>query len=93
MFKPGSPVIYCKTKFSPDPGPRAKNISPSRSGDSYGYCVEKQWLVVEKTTAGTVIVKTRRGKRIEIDENDPNLRAATWFDRLRYIGRFPRLSD
>ena len=91
MFKTGSPVIYCKTKYSRHPGPRAKEVSPSRYGDSYSYCVEKLWLVLKYKSPDKILVKTRRGKQLELDANDPNLRPANLIDRLRYRGRFPRL--
>ena len=93
MFTVGSPVIYRKTKHSVHPGPRAQSVSPAKHGDSYGYYVEKPWLVLECKSPDTIIVKTRRGKRIELDANDPNLRPASLLDRLRYRGRFPVLDD
>lgn len=93
MFKAGSPVIYCKAKYSGQPGPRARKVSPSRYGDTYSYCVEKLWLVLKYESPDKIVVKTRRGKILELDANDPNLRPASLLDRLRYAGRFPRLGD
>lgn len=93
MYKTGSPVVYCKTKYSGCPGPRARNVSPSRFGDTYSYCVEKLWLVLKHDSPDRIVVKTRRGKILELDVTDPNLRPASLLDRLRYAGRFPRLDD
>lgn len=90
-FKTGDPVVYRKTKYSSHPGPRARNVSPSRHGDAYAYCVDKLWLVVKLKSPDRIEVITRRGKRRELSVEDPNLRPATWLDRLRYWGRFPRL--
>ncbi len=90
MLRSGSHVVYCKTKHSTHPGPRARNVSPSRHGDAYSYCVEKFWLVEKYIAQEKIVVVTRRGKRREVDINDPNLRPATLFDRIRYWGRFPK---
>ena len=80
-FKTGDPVVYRKTKYSSHPGPRARNVSPSRHGDAYAYCVDKLWLVVKLKSPDRVEVITRRGKRRELSVEDPNLRPATWLDR------------
>ena len=93
MFKAGSPVIYCKTKYSSHPGPRARSISPAKHGDAYSYCVEKLWLVVECDSPDELVVITRRGKKRRLNADDPNLRPANFWDRLRYWGRFPQLED
>lgn len=93
MIEPGSRVIYRKTKHSRDPGPRAQGISPARYGDSYSYCVDKLWMVVGTKSPNKVIVMTRRGKQMELDADDPNLRPARLLDRIRYWGRFPRMKD
>jgi hypothetical protein len=91
MIQVGSRVIYRKPKHSLDPGPRAESINPAPHGDSYSYCVDKLWVVVGKEEPNRVVVQTRRGKRLTLDSNDPNLRPANWLDRLRYWGRFPKL--
>lgn len=89
-YKTGTPVIYRKSKYGTAPGPRAVHISPARYGDLYSYCVEKLWLVVACPSSDKIEVMTRRGKRMELDVNDPNLRPANLLDRLRYWGRFPK---
>ncbi len=93
MYKPGSPVIYCLTKYSRHPGPRAREVSPSKHGDVYSYCVEKLWRVEKVESPNKVVVLTRRGKRREIDMDDPNLRTASLIDRIRYWGRFPQMDQ
>lgn len=93
MFKIGTPVIYKMTKFSTQPGPRASNVHPASQGDSYGYTVDKLWVVVEvNENEDKVIIQTRRGKTREIDVDDPNLRRASWWERIWYRNRFPQLA-
>jgi hypothetical protein len=93
MLGIGSHVIYRKTKFSRRPGPRAAAISPSKHGDSYGYVVEKYWVVVECNPPDQIVVETRRGKRLTLSANDANLRPARFLERLLYGRRFPTLSQ
>jgi hypothetical protein len=38
-----------------------------------------------------VIVCTRRGKRLTLQDNDPALRRARWWERLLLWQRFPNL--
>jgi hypothetical protein len=89
MIEVGTKVIYRKTKYSRRPGPRAASITPARHGDSYAYVVEKYWLVVARKSPDEIIVQTRRGKRLTLNTNDVNLRAASFLDRLLYGRRFP----
>ncbi len=91
MIEVGSRVIYRKTKHSRKPGPRAGAISPSKHGDSYGYFVDKYWVVVERKAPNKFVVLTRRGKRLTLDADDPNLRPANLLDRLLHGKRFPRI--
>jgi hypothetical protein len=93
MYTNGSPVVYRKTKFSVHPGPRAQNVSPAKHGDSYGYYVDKPWRFLKYKSPDKIIVKTRRGKQLELDANDPNLRPASLWDRFRFRGRFPAVDD
>ncbi len=90
-FHPGQRVIYRLTKHSTRPGPRAQQIEPAHHGEDYGYFVDKYWVVAETPDDDTVIVYTRRGKRHELRNDDPNLRAARWWERLFFGGRFPQL--
>jgi hypothetical protein len=92
-FVPGEPVIFCKVKHGDNPGPRAHDISPARSGDSYAYVVDKFWVVVAILANGQLLLRTRRGKEHIVDANNPNLRRATWWERIRYRDRFPEVEQ
>jgi hypothetical protein len=91
-FQTGDPVIFTKTKFSVHPGPRAEDISPASHGESYSYLVKKFWTVVANT-GDRLLVRTRTGKQHWIDLDDPALRAPTWWEQLRYRGRFPAAGE
>jgi hypothetical protein len=90
-FSPGDPVIYHKTKYSPTPGPRAREVTPASQGDDYAYVVDKYWLVKECRNEGTVLLVTRRGKEHLVREDSPNLRHANWWERFFHRNRFPEL--
>jgi hypothetical protein len=85
----GEPVIYSKFKYSTCPGPRASDISPAPRGEAYEYRVNKFWRVAEQLDEGTVVVVTRRGKRHQVQCDDPNLRRPTLWERWRYAADFP----
>ena len=89
MIEVGSQVIYRKTKYSRKPGPRAAAISPSKHGDSYSYFVDKYWVVVECSSPDEIVVLTRRGKRLTLKADDPNLRPVGFLERLFHRRRFP----
>ena len=89
-FKPGDWVIFRKTKRSVHPGPRAENVMPARSGDTYTYTVDKFWVVQEVRSDGTLLLRTRRGKLHEVAPDDPSLRLANWWDRFRHRGHRAR---
>lgn len=84
----GDWVIYRKTKQSPQPGPRAEDVSPASHGDLYTYAVEKFWVVDAVQSDGAVVLVTHRGKRHVIDPSTPLLRKANWWERWRYRSRF-----
>jgi hypothetical protein len=90
-FKLGDCVIYRKQKSSTRPGPNAKEIYPAPNGDSYSYEVDKFWKVVA-LHPGTkeIIVCTRRGKQLTLNEDDPALRRAHWLERFLFRSRFPQ---
>ena len=90
-YAPGDPVVYHKTKYSPTPGPRAREVSPSPHGDNYGYVVDKYWLVKECRPDGVLVLITRRGKEHVIQEDNPNLRHANWWEKFVHRNRFPDL--
>ncbi|MCR9115535.1 MAG: hypothetical protein NXI22_01135 [bacterium] len=87
-FQSGDWVVYRKPKRSTNPGPRARKIRPTPKGEDYTYIVDK-YFVVDETEDNTVAVRTRRGKRVQISRNDPNLRPATWWEKLIHAARFP----
>jgi hypothetical protein len=88
-FKPGDCVIYRKQKFSVHPGPHAKDIRPAPYGDFYSYEVDKFWLVVAVERNNEITVRTRRGKHLTLNADDPALRRARWLERFLYRHRFP----
>lgn len=88
-FKPGDPVIYSLPKTSTHPGPRACAVMPAPHGDTYNYYVNKFWRVKEIYKNGQLLLVTRRGKERMCRQNDPNLKKAGLFERLRYRDRFP----
>lgn len=90
-YRSGDLVVYTKTKYSTNPGPRARSVQPARQGDGYNYTVDKFWLVDEVLDDGQLQLRTRRGKTNTVAADDPNLRRASWWERLLYGGRFPRL--
>jgi hypothetical protein len=91
MYKPGDPVVFCKTKQSVRPGPRAKAIDPAPQGDDYTYLVDKFWVVSEVRDDKLTLL-TRRGKTHVVDVGDPHIRRPRWWERLWYRNRFPQLS-
>jgi hypothetical protein len=90
-FNPGDFVIYRMTKQSMRPGPRAKAVWPTPSGDTYVYNVDKLWVVQGIQEDSKLRLRTRRGKLRLIDSDDPNLRRAQWWEKLLYRGRFPQM--
>lgn len=90
-WRPGDLVIYRKTKFSRHPGPRARDIAAAPHGDTYSYLVEKYWVVVSVHPEGEIELQTRTGKRHTCNSSDPNLRAASWWERVIHGHRFPKV--
>lgn len=91
QFRKGDPVIFTKTKFSVRPGPRAEDISPASHGETYSYLVKKLWTVIDRTD-DRLLVQTRRGKLHWLNLDDPALRAPTWWEMIKYRGRFPEIT-
>ena len=92
-YKPGDPVVYRVNKNTARPGPRAEQIDPSPHGETYRYQVDKFWVVAEVLDNGDLLLRTRRGKNHCLNATNENLRHATWWERIKYAGRFPRLVD
>ena len=87
-FKRGDWVVFCQMKHKTHPGRRARDVHPAANGDDYSYYVEKFWVVLDVLTNGRLLLQTRRGKQHVVDADDPNLRHATWLDRIRHRSRF-----
>lgn len=92
-FTPGDRVVYRKEKHSVHPGPRAVDVSPAPRGEEYHYAVEKFWTVAGLLPDGTLRLVTRRGKVHVVAPDDPRLRPASLWERLRFASRFPRLDE
>jgi hypothetical protein len=87
-FAKGDWVVFRKRKSTTHPGPRAQDIRAAAHGDTYYYSVEKFWIVADVLADGKLLLQTRRGKQHVIDANDPQLRRATLWDRIRYRAHF-----
>jgi len=90
-FKPGDFVVFRRSKYTTHPGRRAQDVQAAAHGELYSYFVEKSWIVESVQADGKLLLKTRRGKTHVVDPNDPNLRHASLWDRLRYRKRFAEL--
>ncbi|MGA3171823.1 MAG: hypothetical protein ABSE62_12520 [Chthoniobacteraceae bacterium] len=88
-LEPGDFLIYRKSKVSPRPGPRARNVQAAENGDDYYYEVDKFWIVSDVLNDGRLVAQTRTGKRVYLTPEDERLRKAHWFERVRYRRRFP----
>ena len=91
-IKAGDWVIYRKQKISKSPGPRAVDVRASSGGETYQYMVDKFWIV-EEVNDDSLLLRTRRGKRNTIDNDDPRLRVANWWERFIYRGRFQEVEQ
>jgi hypothetical protein len=91
MYKTGDWVVFLMSKFTAHPGPRAKDVEPTRHGELYRYDVEKYWVVVEVLPDQRIRVRTRRGKEHLVDQHDGRLRPARWWEKWFLRHRFPTL--
>lgn len=87
-FRRGDVVVVARQKYSTSPGPRAREVSPATSGDSYSYIVDKFWIV-ESCENGELRLLTRTGKAHVIAENDFRVRKPTLWERLFVKHKFP----
>ncbi len=90
MYAPGDLVIYWMLKHSDHPTPHATDLEPEPKGEGYRYRVKKYWQVTS-VASDSIEVITRRGKLRKIMKDDPQLRAAWWWERFFYASRFPQL--
>lgn len=91
-YRVGDPVVYRKSKVSPHPGTRARDVHPSEHGDDYSYHVDKYWTVAEVPDEDHVTVLTRSGKRHLLNVGDPSLHKANLWQRLLHRGKFPPMA-
>ena len=90
-YQPGDRVIFRVTKQSADPGPRAIDVFPAPSGETYSYQIEKFWTVRQVVSDQTLQLVTRRGKQRDVSKDDLRMRHARWWERWLYRKRFPSL--
>lgn len=88
----GDRIVYQKTKFSPQPPPRAHHVSASAKGENYVYLIDKYWVVTDVLADGMVVAQTRRGKLNHVRLDDPNLRKAGFFESRLHPERFPEVA-
>jgi len=91
QFSPGDWVVFRRLKHTTHPGHRAQFVHASPNGDEYNYVVDKFWVVAAVEPDGRLLLQTRRGKTHVVDADDPNLRHASLWDRIRYRARFAQL--
>lgn len=87
-YRVGDWVVYHKTKVSTSPGPRARCVVASQHGDDYSYVVNKFWVVAEVRANGMLVLVTKRGKQRIVNDHDPNLRRAKWWERFWFVDRY-----
>jgi hypothetical protein len=91
LLQVGDPVVFRLTKYSTEPGPRARDITPAVHGETYRYVVDKYWSVSAVTADDQLVLITRRGKTHTVRRDDPRLRKAYWWERWLYGRRFPEV--
>ncbi len=84
----GDWAVYRKSKNGPNPGRRAARVTASSKGETYGYVVDKFWVVEDVLSDGRLRLRTAKGKRHLISPDDPNLRRPGVLQRLFWGDRF-----
>ncbi len=87
-YAPGDWVIYRKSKRSATPSPRAQEIYADSKGEKYSYVVEKYWIIERVLEGDRLLLRTRRGKLVELNALDVNLRHANFIERFIHRHRF-----
>jgi len=87
-WKSGDWAVYRKSKRSASPGRRAAHVMASTCGETYGYVVDKFWVVEATLPGGRLRLRTARGKIHLLDADDPNLRKPNLVQRLLWRERF-----
>jgi hypothetical protein len=91
-FQKGDWVVFRRRKYTTHPGPRAQAVHATAHGDEYSYVVDKFWIVDDVLADGNLLLRTRRGKTHTLRADDPNLRFASFWERLRHRARFIELT-
>ena len=87
-FRRGDVVVVARQKHSTSPGPRAREVTPASSGDTYSYIVDKFWLV-KSAENGDLRLLTRTGKEHVIAADDFRVRKPSLWERLFFRNKFP----
>ncbi len=91
-LQPGVPIVYRMAESSTRlPGPEARDVHPAERGDLY-YLIKKYWRVEQVLQDGSIVAVTPLMEHHCLRRDDPNLRRANLFERLRHGARFPRLA-
>lgn len=86
-FSTGEPVVFEEVRQHAM-AQRQNNAQLANAGDAV---VCHYMTVMESREKGTLVLLTQNGQLHVTHNNHPNLRRASWWERLRYPGRFPRL--
>ena len=87
-FRRGDIVVVARQKHRTSPGPRAREVTPASSGDTYSYIVDKYWLVKD-IEDGELRLLTRTGKEHVIAADDFRIRKPSIWERLFLRHKFP----
>ena len=90
-WKKGDWAVYRKSKQGSNPGPRAAHVVANPKGETYGYVVDKFWVVDEVLDDGNLRLITARGKLHTIASDDPNLRRPGILQKLLWRERFTQV--
>jgi hypothetical protein len=88
-LQPGAPIVYRVVESSTHPTAEARQIRPAERGELYYYLITKYWRVEEVLQDGWIVALTPLMEHIRLRRDDPNLRKANLFERLRHGARFP----
>ena len=88
-FSTGESVVYEEVQ-QPTNAQTRQNPQTADSGDS--RVVYHYMTVMESREKGTLVLLTQGGQLHVTHNNNPNLRRASWWERLCHPSRFPRLT-
>lgn len=87
-FSTGEPVVFEEVQRQASTV-NGNNVQPQENADGVVY---HYMTVMESREKGTLVLLTNSGQLHVTHNNNPNLRRASWWERLRHPGRFPRLT-